>query len=515
MKLSAFTLLCCGFCLLQTGWESSIANAAETIPDRPEQLSYPPLQYEPPKAADYRVQLHSGPVAFIIPDRELPLVNIAIYVRTGEYLDPKGKEGLADLTGYLLARGGAGTNTAEQLEERLAFLAAQLNSGIGDVPVSGGGSVNVGNISLNLLSKDLDEGLVILRDVLTSPHFQDDKITLRKQQLLQEMKQRNDDSAAIEGREKGFLAFGENFWANHYSTAASIESITRGDLEAFHRAWFAPSNFIVAVSGDFDRKEMIAKLEKLFGNWPFAGHPAPSAPTNSSFAAPGVYLVDKPDVNQGRVSMLLPGIKRDNPDYFSVIIMNDILGGGGFTSRVLNRVRSDEGLAYQAATRFPGGVWFPLPFTALFQSKSRTVPYAISIVEDEMKKMAAAPVTEGELQIAKNAFIERFPRTFATKAQTASVLAMEEFTGRAANDPEYYKNFRSNIAAVTAADVQRVAQKYLTPEKLVILVVGNKADILLGHPNHPEKLTDFSSGKLVNLPLRDPLTMQPMNASAK
>lgn len=483
-----------------------IPPPAAAVPDRPEKLSFPPLKYEPPTATDYRVQLKSGPVAYVVPDRTLPLVNVAVYVRTGQYLEPDGKEGLAELTGWLLAHGGAGTNTAEQMEERLAFLAADLGANVSDTQ---------GTVWLNLLSKDLDEGLGILRDVIDAPHFQEDKIVLRKQQLLQDMKQRNDDSAAIEGREKMFLAFGENFWMNHYPTAASLESVTRNDIESFHHRWFLPENFVIAVSGDFDRAEMIAKLEKLFVG-AHSGVVSPAIPTNTVFCPPGIYLVNKPDVNQGRVSIFLPGIQRDNPDAYAITIMNDILGGGGFTSRILNRVRSDEGLAYSAGSRFNGGVYFPLTFTAAFQSKSRTVAYATSIVLEELEKIKTAPVTDGELNIAKRASIERFPRNFASKAQVAGVLASEEFTGRYRTDPEYWKNYRAKIDAVTADDVQRVAKKYLTPEKLAILIVGNREEILLGHPNHPVKLQEIGNGKIIDLPLRDPLTMKPLtNAPAK
>jgi predicted Zn-dependent peptidase len=480
--------------------ESSGSGPSSAIPKRPEELSFPPLAYEPPNPTDYRLKLKSGPVAYIVPDRELPLINISIYVHTGEYLEPAGKDGLAELTGYLLARGGTKSKTAEDLEERLAFLAANLNSAVADTQ---------GSVGLNLLSKDLDEGVAILREVLTVPRFQDDKIALRKQQLLQAMKERNDDSSAIEGRAEGFLAYGDGFWENRYSTATSIESIARSDIEGFHKKWFNPNNFVVAVSGDFDRDAMIQKLETLFADWPFTGETPPPIPTNTTFASRGVYVVDK-DVNQGRVAMLLPGIMRDDPDYFPVVIMNDILGGGGFTSRIMNRVRSDEGLAYDAHSRFPGGTYFPLPFSAGFQSKSRTVAYAASIVLQEMERITNEPVTDEELTTSKRGFIDRFPRTFGTKTQVANTFAQDEFTGRFAKDPQYWKQYRARFEAVNKDDVLRVAKTHITPDKLVILIVGQKEQVLLGHPDHPVKLTDLAKGPLINVPLRDPLTMKPL-----
>jgi predicted Zn-dependent peptidase len=180
----------------------------------------------------------------------------------------------------------------------------------------------------------------------------------------------------------------------------------------------------------------------------------------------------------------------------------------------MNRVRSDEGLAYSAGSSFPGGVYYPLTFTAGFQSKSRTVAYASSIVLQEMESFLKEPVKDEELHVSKRSFIDRFPRAFATKGMVASRFADDEFTGRFAKDPDYYKNYRQRIDSVTKEDVLRVAKKYLTPDKLVILIVGDKEEILKGHPNHSDvTLQSLVPGqKIIDVPLRDPMTMQPLPA---
>lgn len=473
---------------------------AGPIPERPEKLVFAPLDYQTPRPEDYRVVLAEGPVAYIVPDRELPLVNIVVFVKTGSYLVPTGKEGLSDLTGYLLARGGTASKSAEALEEELDFLAADLNSGVSETH---------GTVSLNLLAKDLDKGFQILREVLTAPRFQEDKLALRKEQLMQELRQRNDDARNIEARERRFLGFGERFWANRLPTAKSLEGIERSDLAGFHRRWFHPSNFVVAVNGDFSAEEMKDRLGRLFADWPYRGEMAGAVPADAEFARPGVYLVNK-DVNQGRVSILLPGVRRENPDYFAITVMNEILGAGGFTSRIMNRVRSDEGLAYSASSHFPGGVYFPSIFTASFQSKSRTVAYAASIVIEEMQKMSESEVTDQEMETAKKSFIDSFPRRFATKSRVATVFAEDELTGQYARDPGYWAEYRTRISKITKLDVLRVARKYLTQDKLVILAVGNSSDMLQGHPDHAISLKSLAGDRVVELPLRDPLTLEPV-----
>ncbi|HSB37340.1 MAG TPA: pitrilysin family protein, partial [Thermoanaerobaculia bacterium] len=459
----------------------------------------------PPSAKDHRALLKSGPAVYVAENRELPLVNVSLVFRGGTYLDPAGKEGLASLAGYLLTRSGTKTRTPEQLEERLAFLAAQLSSGWSD---------DRGTVTLNLLSKDLDEGLAILREVLTGPRFAEERIKLRKEQRLAEMKQRNDESAAIEARERDVLVYGNDYYVTRFDTKASLDSLTRDDLLAFQRTWIHPRNVLVAVSGDVDRAAILKKLDALFAAWPTPGEAAPPVPKPSHVLVPGTYLVDK-DVNQGRVSILLPGISRDDPEYFPALVMNDILGGGGFTSRITNRVRSDEGLAYSAGSQWTGGVWYPGTWRGFFQSKVRTAAYAAEVLLDEVKKIRTGDVTEEELKTAKASFIDTFPRRFATKAQVAGTLLDEEFTGRYRSDPAYYANYRSNIEKVTAADVTRVSRRLLAPDKVTLLVVGKKDDLLNPDPKHPVKFADLTGGRLTELPLRDPMTMKPMAGTPK
>jgi zinc protease len=206
---------------------------------------------------------------------------------------------------------------------------------------------------------------------------------------------------------------------------------------------------------------------------------------------------------------MLPGIRRENPDYLPVLLMNDILGGSGFSSRLVNRVRSDEGLAYSVGSVFQGGIYFPYVFRAAFQSKSRTVAFATSLIVEEIKRITAEPVTDEELENSKRSYIDRLPRNFASKGQVVGVFAGEEYTGRYQTDPQYFQQFTARIKAVTKEDIQRVAKKYLTADQLVILVVGDKEEILKGHPDHAVKLTDLGGGKLTELPLRDPLTLKP------
>ncbi len=478
---------------------SSLSPFAQTqqIPAHPRDLKYTTLNYTPPKREQYRHVLSNGAVAYLVEDHDLPLVNVSALVRTGGYLDPDDKKGLASLTGSQMRAGGTTSKKAEEFDEAADFLAANISSSI--VPLQG-------NAGLNLLSKDIDQGLALFFDMLKNPGFQEDRITLAKSQLLQAMERRNDRTDAIEGREWARLMYGPDFFSAKESTRASIEGITRDDLIAFHKRYFQPAGLIFAISGDFNTKEMVAKLEAAMKGWPANKEAVPPVPKQTHVPVAGVYAVHKADVNQGRVSIGHMGAMRDNPDIYALTIMNDILGGGGFTSRITSRVRSDEGLAYSAGSNFGFGVYNPGVFRAAFQSKNPTTSQAIDIVMEEINRVRTTKVSAEELETAKNYLVEVFPRNFATAAQVAGIFAQDEFTKRPA---DYWTTYRDRIRAVTADEVHRVAQKYLQPEKLVVLVVGNIDEIAKGNPDKPQHslLKIAKDGQIRRIPLPDPLTM--------
>ncbi len=486
---------------------------AADLPERPEALKFPPLEYAPPKAAQYRVKLANGVAAYLTPDRTLPLVTVTVLMRVGPDLDPAGKEGLATTMVHLLTRSGTKTMTAEQLESRLAFLGAQLESGtgggggmfgLGSIPISGAES----RVTLNLLAKDLDEGLSLLTACLQGAAFQEDRLKLRQDQQLQAMKQRNDNSADIEEREWGFLMRGEDHWSNRYPTQASLAAITREDLVALQKRYVGPRNFVLAVSGDFDRAAMTRKLDKAFAGWPWPGEnpgppQAPSAPS-----AQGWFVVDKP-VNQTRVSLGLRCLDRYDPDFYAAQVMNFILGGGGFTSRLVNRIRSDEGLAYSVGSRLEGGFYYPDPWRVIFQTKARSTAFATSIALAEVQRMRDSLVSAADLETAKNSLIEGFPARFPTASAIAAALAAEELTGRYQKNPSFFGEYASRIAAVTAPDVQRVARRLLEPTKMAFLMVGDAKEMSLDDGKHDVKLAGLAGGEPKRLPLRNPLTMKP------
>ena len=473
------------------------AALAQSIPAHPRGLAFEDLAFDPPDPAAHRHELSNGGVAYVVPDRALPLVTVSVIVRTGAYLEPAGKAGLARLTGSQMRAGGAGALAPAAFDDEAAFLAAQLSSTIG---------ATSGSASVNCLTKDLDASLDLLFDMLRRPRFDQDRLDLARSQVLQQMERRNDSTQSIEGREWGRLLRGADHFTTIPSTRATIDGITRDDLVAFHREYFHPGNFIFAVSGDVDPADMVSRLEARLADWPARASVATPVPAPDHAIEPGVYIVDKDDVNQGRVVIGHLGAMRDNPDRYALMVMNDILGGGGFAARLLTRIRSDEGLAYSAYSSFGLGTYYPGAFRASFQSRSETVARAAAIVLEEIERIRSEVVSETELRTSKASFVETFSRNFSSAASTARLFANDEYTGR---DPAYLVTYRDRISGVSGDDVLRVAREYLDPEKLVVLVVGDRMTIEAGDPDNPGvTLAGLAGGEIAGIPLPDPFTME-------
>ena len=491
--MSGAALLCVAAACLPTALHAQTPQ----IPSHPSELAFRPLEFAPPKSADHRHVLSNGVVVFVVEDHTLPLVDISVLVRTGTYLDPLDKIGQASLTGSQIRAGGTTSRTPSEFDEEVAFLAAQVGSSIGSTQ---------GRVSLGCLTKDLDVGLGLFFEMLRNPRFDQARLDLVKSQAMQQMRRRNDRTSGIEGREWGRLMRGDAHFTTLPSTQASIEAITRDDLVAFHQRYYHPGGFIFVVSGDVETEEILAKLEGHMDGWEANPTPVPPVPTPEHTPQPGLYLVDKPGVNQGRISLGHLGTTRDNPDRYAIQIMTDILGGGGFTSRLTTRVRSDEGLAYSVGSVFGLGVYYEGVFAARFESRSETVARATGIVLEEVERIRTERVSKEELRTAIASFVDTFSMNFSSAASIAHLFAGDEYTGR---DPSYLETYRDRLSAVTADDVLRVAREYLHPARLVILGVGNLDDILKGDPDNPEySLEGLSPGEVTRIALPDPMTME-------
>jgi len=477
------------------------AKTAAGIPPRPEKLVYGELKFEVPEAAKYRHELSGGVVAYVVEDHALPLVKLSAIFRTGAFREPEGKTGLAALTATMLRKGGTRSLTPEQFDEKVDFLAAEIGSGAADVRATA---------SLDVITPALGPALDLFVEMLTAPRFDEARLAVEKGILLEGMKQRNDDAGDITAREWGFLLRGETHFAARQMTAADLDGITRDDLVAFHRETYGPAHLVLAISGDVDTPALLADLERRLAGWSAAAPDPAWPPAGPDFTPrPGLYHVEK-DIPQGKVRIGHLGAQWSDwgdPQMYAAMVMNDILGGGGFTSRLTQRIRSDEGLAYGASSAFGIGTFWPGVFSIGFDSKNPTVAFATEIALEELGKIRSGVPTEEELRVSKNSFVDTFPRSFETAARIANTFANDEVIGRA---PDYWAKYRDRIRAVTAADVQAAAQRFLDPDRLVMLVVGKWSEIEPGDPQGRATMKQFFGGQVEHLPRRDPLTLAPM-----
>ncbi len=451
----AFVPLAFGLCFIVPGcFQNKVAPYTRLKYPKLGDIEIPPVE---------RVTLSNGMQLFLLEDHELPLIRISARIRVGSVYEPAEKIGLATITGSVMRTGGTVSKTGDQIDEELEQIAASVETGIG---------LNSGYASMSVLKEDIDTGLAILADVLMNPAFREDKIELAKILHRSAIARRNDQVWQIAGREFDKLIYGQdNVYARH-TEYATIDSISRDDLVAFHKKFYYPNNVMLSAWGDFDTKEIIKKIEQAFADWEKADVDVPEVPQVDYEFRPTVNVVHKDDINQANIRLGHIGCLMSDPDYFALIVMNRILGVG-FTSRLFRNVRSREGLAYAVFGNYSANYDHPGVFYVGCQTKSESTVYAIRALVREVEKMTESEVTDEELAIAKESYLNSFVFNFDSKGEIISRLMTYEYFGY---PPDFLQKIKENVEKVNKADVLRVARKHLRPDKMQILAVGRPQD---------------------------------------
>jgi zinc protease len=422
------------------------------------QIQAPPLPPFQPKEP-VRVQLPNGMVIFLQEDHELPLISAVAEIRGGSISAPANKAGMVDIYGDVWRTGGTKSKTGDQMDDFLEARAAKIETG------GGGDSTSIG---LDCLKGDFDAVFELYLDLLHNPEFRQDKIDLTKQQLYTAIARRNDSVDSIVSRETAILGYGKD---NPYARVAeysTVAAVTREDLLNWHKQYVQPNNIIFGISGDFDAKEMEARLRKSFESWP-KGALSVTPKIVFTDPKPGYYLVKKSDVNQSSINLLSLGITRDNPDYFAVSVMNEIFGGG-FSSRLFNNVRAAQGLAYNVGGGVGSSFGHPGLTDIEMQTKSASTVDGIEALYKEIDDMRSNSSTPAELKRAKDQILNSFIFRFDTPEKVLREKMLYEFYHYPL---DFLEQYRTQVEKVTAEDVSRVAKKYLHKEALAVLVVGN------------------------------------------
>ena len=430
-----------------------------------------------------RVVLDNGLILYLYEDHRLPIFTAAVQVRCGSIYDPPEKNGLSGLVGTVMRSGGTKSISADSLNILLEFIGGSLETSVG---------TESGSASLSVLSKDMDMGLKMLADLLQNPAFPQDKLDLAKTDLKNMIRRRNDDPNRLVSSYFSNTLYGDHPYGRILDWS-TVKGITVQDLMDYQKRFFVPNGTIIGISGDFNKKDVIAKMKQYFGNWQKSSQTLPQMPEVNFAYRPGVYQVKK-DINQAYLAIGTLGIKRDNPDRFAVDLLNYVLGGGSFTSRLTSHVRSDEGLAYHVGSSFDIRSRDFGTFEADCQTKSSTAYKATRMITDEILNIQKSGVTEDELKDAQNSITNRLVFNFDTAAKIVRSLMGLEYDGYPA---DYYEKFLDNYRKVTVADIKKVAEKYLKPDQMTYIVVGK--------PDTFEKpLTEF--GKVTTIELTKPVT---------
>jgi len=426
------------------------------------ELKYPPLPpLEIPKPVEFT--LSNGIKVFLLEDHELPLVSGGALIRTGNLFDPADKHGVAQLTGEVLRSGGTKVKAGDQIDEDLENVAASVESQIGE---------SSGSVSFNCLKENTDQVLRVFKDFLTTAEFREDKVELAKTQLRSEISRRNDDAGGIAEREFTNILYGRNTpygWEIEYS---DVDAIHRQDLVDFYHRYYFPSNIILEVYGDFSSSDMKTKLEQLLGDWKYTQPPVPAFPKVQAAPSPGVFLAAKTDVTQTFFNVGHLGGEYRDKDYPALEVAAQILGGG-FSSRLLRRIRTELGWAYNIGASWDANYDHSGVFKISGSTQSVHTVDTLKTVREELEKFRSAEVSDEELKTAKDTVLNGFVFHFDRPSKTLNRLVLYEYFGY---PRDFLFQYQKAIAAVTKADILRVAQKYFKTTELTYVAAGNPKD---------------------------------------
>lgn len=431
---------------------------APSLPEvRPDRLDFPPLVFHVPQVET--VELPNGIRLYLKEDRELPLVQLTAMLGAGSIGEPAEKTGLGTLFAAALRTGGAGDYAPDALDRTLERLAADLGVTTDTYATT---------IDLSLQASDLEAGLAILADLLRRPAFAPERLELARKQAIEGIRRQNDEPGEIASR-----ALLQGLYGDHplgrTPTVASVSAVGRADLNDFHRRYFHPNNLWLAVSGDFDRAALLALIKRTLGDWPRAEFTPQSIPAVAAAAAP-LVLVGQKDIPQTTILIGELGIDKDAPDLHAVRVMNHILGGGGFNSRLMREVRSNRGLAYSVYSYFQVGRRLPGPFIAGCETKSASTIEVVRLLRRLMAQMREEEVSAGELALARESLVNSFVFAFTDSHEVVSQLLRLAFYDY---PPGYLETYRDRVAAVTAGDVLAAARKRLHPDRQTLVLVGD------------------------------------------
>ncbi len=408
--------------------------------------------------------LPNGLTLLHVERHNLPIVMVTLLIKASPLDEPPAQAGLANLTAALITE-GTKKRSAVDISEEVDFIGASLGASADQ---------DYTTLSLSVLKKDVEKGFEIFSDVLLNPTFPDEEVNRIKELIKGSLRQSEEEPGFLADRAFKKAVYGDLPYGRLVTgSVTTIDALKRENVAGFHSVYYKPNNSILSVVGDLTEDELRTLVGKFLSGWKQAEVPKRPVIKEPSKERKAIRI-DR-DLTQANILIGHAGISRGNPDYYAVSVMNYILGGGGFSSRLMQTVREERGLAYDIHSFFApfkeGGL-----FEVGVQTKNASSNTVIRLVDDQIGRMRKEKVSDQELADAKSYLTGSFPRRLDTSRKIADFLAVVEFYGLGLDYVEKYPGY---IDSVTSDDVLRVARKYLEPDDLVTVVVGKQSEIYL------------------------------------